>query len=275
MQIPDLLRPAPKYPVYPPYHEGLYLEDYFYEWSKGKKFNREYLPIFWTSLYCNNEPINIQNILDRFPRDGKYFTVCQHDDAPLQRLPPDTKVFSSGAHRNDPTLIPLPYICSLIKSPDLYKQRNIFCSFVGSVTNNIRTSMIEKLKNNSKYYIQHQNWTPSVPIENFKKFKDVTERSVFALCPRGYGKSSFRLYECMQLGSVPVYISDVHYLPWSDELDWSKLAILLSEKDIDNIDQILSSIPEGHINTIKNYTKKVYNEYFTLEAVCKQIEKRL
>ena len=25
-------RPSPKYPTYPPYHEGLYLEDYFFNW---------------------------------------------------------------------------------------------------------------------------------------------------------------------------------------------------------------------------------------------------
>ena len=117
--------------------------------------------------------------------------------------------------------------------------------------------------------------TPSVPMENFLKFKDITERSVFCLCPRGYGKSSFRLYEAMQLGSVPVYISDNHYLPWTDELDWTKLAILIKDKDLSDIDNILSTITLEQINTIRNYTRKVYNQYFTLEAVCNQIERRI
>ena len=28
----------------------------------------------------------------------------------------------------------------------------------------------------------------------------------------------------MQLGSVPVYVSDAHYLPWTDEIDWIEAA---------------------------------------------------
>ena len=32
IEIFSNFRPSPKYPTYPPYHEGLYLEDYFFDW---------------------------------------------------------------------------------------------------------------------------------------------------------------------------------------------------------------------------------------------------
>lgn len=34
----------------------------------------------------------------------------------------------------------------------------------------------------------------------------VIERSNFTLAPRGHGSSSFRMYEALQLGSIPIYI---------------------------------------------------------------------
>ena len=54
----------------------------------------------------------------------------------------------------------------------------------------------------------------------------------------GYGKSSFRLYEILQLGSVPVYISDIHYLPWMDELDWNDFCVPVNADEIEEIDEI-------------------------------------
>lgn len=273
--IPDVLRPSPKYPTYPPYHEGLYLEDYFYEWSKGKSFNRTYLPIFWTTLYCDQHQINIQNILNRLDPNGKYFTVCQHDDAPRERLPKDTIIFSSGGHFYDKPLIPLPSICSKIKNPNLSKKRDIFCSFVGSSTHEIRNKMCSLLKDNPEYSLNIDSWKASVPAERFELFKDITERSEFCLCPRGYGRSSCRLYESMQLGSIPVYISDSHYLPWSDELNWDNYCIIVKDTEIDNIDEILRSVSQERKNTIRHNIKKHYDAYFSLTGVCENIEKRV
>jgi len=275
MIIPDIYRPKPKYPTYPPYHQGLYLEDYFYEFSKGKTFNREYIPIFWTTLYCDQIPLSISGILSRLDPSKRYFTVCQHDDAPREKLPPDTLIFSSGGHFDDKPLIPLPSICSKIQNPDLSRTRDIFCSFIGSVTNPIRQNMINRLINTDGYYLKYSNWVPSVPMENFYHFKDITEKSEFCLCPRGYGKSSFRLYESMQLGAIPVYVSDKHFLPWEKELDWTKFCVIVKENEIENIPQILRSISLEQKQEMREYAQKIYDEYFSLEGVCNKIMKAL
>jgi hypothetical protein len=34
-------RPSPKYPIYPPYHKGLYLEDYFINFYSKNNLNTE------------------------------------------------------------------------------------------------------------------------------------------------------------------------------------------------------------------------------------------
>lgn len=272
MIIPDIYRPVPNYPTYPPYHQGLYLEEYFYERFKGKTFNRTYIPIFWTNLYCNGSQVNIQNILNRLDPNGKYFTVCQHDDAPRERLPADTMIFSSGGHFVDKSLIPLPSICSKILNPILDKPRDIFASFVGSLTSPLRDRMVSQLQNDQKYVLNTQQWTPSVPMSKFEKFKDITERSKFCLCPRGYGRSSFRMYEAMQLGAIPVYISDEFFLPFSEKINWDDLCVTVHEKNIPDLDAILRGLSEYQCDRMRNYAKEISEQYFSLDGVCRQIE---
>ena len=56
-----------------------------------------------------------------------------------------------------------------------------------------------------------------------RRFVELMSRSVFALCPRGYGRTSYRMYEALQLGCIPVYIHDEPWLPYADELDWRRV----------------------------------------------------
>ena len=63
-------RPEPNYPIYPPYHTGLYLEDYFY-----KEYNKEniehifYIPVSWTTTYIQNQDNNLQEKLNSLEFD--------------------------------------------------------------------------------------------------------------------------------------------------------------------------------------------------------------
>ena len=49
----------------------------------------------------------------------------------------------------------------------------------------------------------------NIETNNLEKFENLIKSSFFFLCPRGYGPASFRLYESIELGTVPVYISDL------------------------------------------------------------------
>lgn len=271
--IPDIYRPSPKYPVYPPYHTGLYLEDHFFEYSKDVEYPRTYIPIFWTTIYCDQLPINIQGILDRYPKDGKYFTVCQHDDAPRERLPLDTLVFSAGGNVINDQTIPIPLVCSAIPDADTTKPKDYFCSFVGSSTHPIREHLIRKYSTNPKFSFITGKWNAQVSEDNYNIFKNITQRSRFTLCPRGYGRTSFRLYECMQLGSVPVYVSDYHYLPYTDRINWNDIAVIVKPNEIEYLQDILENVSDEKWQFMRDKITRLYDQYFSLEGVCMQIHR--
>lgn len=267
-------RPDPQYPTYPPYHKGPYLEDYFFNrFSEDIPCERAFIGVSWTTLYCDNKAEGLQEFLDRLP-EGKYFTICQHDDGPRERLPKDTLVFSASQASPMPDFIQIPVAAFRIGERD-NTPRDIFASFVGSYTHQIRNEMASYLDLPDYDIALFSQWSPSVSENKLRIHIDSLRRSEFALCPRGYGNTSFRMYEAMQLGAVPVYISDDFCLPWSDEIDWNDLVVLIKREDISKVDKVLTNFSYDRLLGMREYATEIYEDYFSLSGTYNNIMKRL
>jgi hypothetical protein len=272
--------PTPTYPTYPPYHQGFYLEDYFINRfiNDLPKTHRHFIGISWTTLYCTNNTGGLQEYLDSLPHEQKYFTVSQHDDAPNHRLPPNTICFSAGGRIKNANTVPIPLICSKLHLPyqfNLNLPRQILASFVGSNTHPIRNSLYETYKNSQNIKIFLKGWSPQVNLNEFQLFLQTAMNSKFCLCPRGYGLNSFRLYESMQLGCIPVIITDDFYLPWQDELDWEEFSVLISTDQVSEIEKILLTYTDDKISQMRKAIKNNYTKYFTLDGLYDNILKRV
>ncbi len=68
-------------------------------------------------------------------------------------------------------------------------------------------------------------------------YADAMASAPFALCPRGRGPGSVRLFEVMQMGRVPVILSDEWVYP--PRVDWPACSITVAEKDVQQIPEIL------------------------------------
>lgn len=272
-------RPHPRYPTYPPYHTGDYIEDYFYKRfvSENPTVARDYIGISWTTLYCQNEDPGIQEFLNSLDPNGAYFTICQHDDAPKHVLPKNTIVFSLSRSKPNPlcpNFVVIPAVCSPVpKLPPV--EKDIFASFVGSITHPIRQDVYNVCKNYEGYYFSGKPWSPVVTPDQMNHFLEITKRSKFALCPRGYGNTSFRMYEAMQMNTVPVYISDDFYIPWADEINWGEFCIFIPSDKIEQIDQILKNITDEEYNQMVSKMKDIYPKYFTLDGTYQNILRRI
>lgn len=266
-------RPPASYPPYPTYHRGLYLEDYFYNYyySNNIQTNRIFIPVSWTTLYVENKKAGLQETLDGLDPSKSYFTVSQHDNAVLEKLPEDTKKFSAGGNSGG---IPIPLACSPIPKEDIpVVEKDLLCSFYGSTTHRVRQYMVSLLKDKPDVVAEVFRWSIKISKERYENYLRTAARSKFLLCPRGYGPHSFRQYEAFQLGCVPVIISDIRFLPWEDELDWNSFAIVTDK--VDSLYEMLKSIPEDVYNSMLTKGKELYENYFTLEATCRHIVKRL
>ena len=67
-------------------------------------------------------------------------------------------------------------------------------------------------------------------------------RSKFVLCPAGAGPASFRIFETLSAGRVPVILSDL-WVPPSGPA-WKDCAVFVKERDVDKIGGILEKEEE-------------------------------
>ena len=274
--------------TYPPFKNGLYLEEYFLKkiTSENHNIKRKYIPCLWTNFqiegWFNSKKTEMQHELNKWindnPSENGYFTVVQYDDGPLLNLPKNTIVY--GACSGD---VPLPLIYedknnTLKNMPKKrFNEKEILCSFVGNITSNhvlpnVRQEIFNKLTGlNGFKLINSGGWTPSVNKNLQDVFINNTINSKFALAPRGYGRSSFRFFECFELGTIPVYVwNDVNWLPFQNVIDYKKLCVVLNVNEINNLEQILKSIDENKYNEMLNYYQQI-KHFFSLEGMSNEI----
>lgn len=256
--------------TYPPYNFQLF-EEYFFKIYTENNIDSEriYVPIFWTSLYVNRnygqgDLSDVQSYLDNLDRDKKYFTIVQYDDNILNDLRDlDILIFAMGGYgkyRDRCYAIPL----NCLPPSNLQKNnKDIFASFIGSPTHQIRNKMNDILSSNSKYVISSSL--------GYNQFRDVMSRSLFSLCPRGYGQTSFRICESLQNESIPVYIYDDPLLPFDTEFDFNDIGIKVHIDEISRLDEILSSKSNSDIQKYVENGRIIYQKYFDYDGCFQSI----
>ena len=269
--------------VYPPF-SNMYFEKYFYRYIETlyseSKITQElydsYIPVFWTELQIahgfENIKDRLQSVIDKLQKDKTYFTIVQHDDGILIHMPNNVIVFGMGGIGD----IPLPLTYDNTELFEEYKNNNktVFCSFVGSLTHPCREIMLSVM-NKPDVVLITNNWTNRVEKDKQQLFLQTTSKSRFTLAPRGYGKTSFRMYEALRLNSIPVYIYDDEWLPYKEVLDWSKLAVLVHINHIDTLYNRLKEITDDQITEMIDYYHSV-EHYFTYDGMCEYVlNKRL
>jgi hypothetical protein len=283
---------CPNKDTYPPFKNGLYLEEYFYDrffQENPSNLKRKYIPVKWTNFqiegWFHSRKLDMQILLDDWvlenPSEDGYFTVVQYDDGPLLLLPENTVVYGACSGN-----IPIPLIYedknNTLKSypKKTFKEKPILCSFVGNITSNdvmpnVRQELFNKFCNNPNFNMIHSGgWTPSVNKNLQDVFINNTIDSKFALAPRGYGRSSFRFFECFQLGTIPVYVwNDINWLPFQNIIDYNRLCIVTHVSEIDNLEDKLLSITEEDYNNMFKYYNEI-KHLFELEGMYEEIIKQ-
>jgi len=121
-------------------------------------------------------------------------------------------------------------------------ERRWLYSFIGAANSAARRRILRirdaraVLEDTSAFNI----WLPMEPEERERRerrYAEVMQGSLFALCPRGAGTSSYRLYEAMRTGVAPVLVSDEWVAP--DGPDWGGFMLRVREADVARIPEVL------------------------------------
>ncbi|TVU22271.1 hypothetical protein EJB05_31955, partial [Eragrostis curvula] len=85
--------------------------------------------------------------------------------------------------------------------------------------------------------------------------------SKYCICPMGYEVNSPRVVEAIYYECVPVIIADNFVLPFDDALNWSTFSVVVAERDIPKLKEILLAIPESEYITMQSNVKRVQKHF--------------
>lgn len=250
--------------VYPP-NNNCEFERWLFENYEGDVSDREYLPIFWTGYYVNNNygkdqyALNqLQLFINKLDRSKKYFTVCQYDDSILNDV---SQLDLYQFNMSKPYDYPLP----LIGQPHPYVFQNepkkYLANFIGNLTHPIREHA-KTLIGKEGYYISFKRHEP-------EEYCRIIAQSHFTLCYRGYGLNSFRITEALQYGSIPVYISDQFIHAHNGYI--GTYCVPVCQNQIDNIDYLIRE-SDGELRSILlSNGNDIYKDGFTYEGTKNKI----
>lgn len=85
--------------------------------------------------------------------------------------------------------------------------------------------------------------------------------SKYCICPMGYEVNSPRIIEAIYYECVPVIVADNFVLPLSEVLDWTAFSVIVAEKDIPRLKDILVAIPLRRYVTMQINVKMVQKHF--------------
>ncbi len=266
--------------LYPEYNDDYGVEQDFYRFliknkalltNDSAQADWHYLPVFWTRYYLNNNygksgvkelSSYLQGlILNR----SKTFTICQYDDGPIVDLGKTTIFLSSRQGKEG---IDIPLLAKHVPlAYNLVLRRRYLASFVGRLgTSPLRKKMAKNLAGIESLKIIDGN-------VGTRRYMKTMARSRISLAPRGYGGSSFRFFESMQLGSVPFLVGDLDTRPFKKFIDWDKISLYASNPALCR--GLIFSHSNRELRRMGKLARKVYNTKLAYGAWCNYVLKEL
>lgn len=262
-----------------PWIENIFISHFI---DKPLSYFNGMIPLFvqWTDIHVNafagrnqSLPIYSQmtNRISQLLRDDViYFTVVQDDEGLTSRLAdlkPNILSFSAGGYGH----IPIP----LVKGELEYSSPHTFShdvSFLGTTRHGAaRTSMLAQIERCANERLMNYE------VGSSQLWKKVIEVTRFNLAPRGYGRTSYRLTEIIQIGRIPVYMyDDNEWLPYGESNISAKYFGFSTKFDASE-----SSICDL-VQSFKNMTSSAFTErldlvkaareHYTYAGVIRQME---
>lgn len=183
---------------------------------------------------------------------------------------PNILVLSAGGYGH----VPIPLVKGEIMETPVPSQYSQDIAFFGTVRQASRPQMLEEI-NKVANSVGLSFKTGSGPT-----WKDDMQQTKFNLAPRGYGRSSFRFAESIQMGRIPAFLYDDH--PWvpyrGTNIDIDTYGFIGGKTaSMDNLTELvheMANITQDEYN-IKLHQLDAVRYYFTYAGIMHQINEFL
>lgn len=127
-------------------------------------------------------------------------------------------------------------------------------------------------------FIIRRRYTP--PVSSVKGRKDADERLAaffanvygtdYTICMRGYGNWSYRFYETLACGRIPVFLDTGCVLPLNDVIDWKKYCVWVDRSEVRQLGEKVAdfhgSLSPGDFVDLQRACRKLWESRLTLDG---------
>jgi len=184
-------------------------------------------------------------------KNSRRVFVCQHIFVNQLNFRDSDIVFTPHSTIED-NFYTIPHYAVNFNKPILEKKEGF--SFLGSTTTHWTRKKITEVYDNCYDSGTHWGLDNNLSDDFKQKYIDHTNKFKYALCPRGTGISSVRLFEAMAMNCTPIIIADNYKLPLDNIINWDNYIIRVPERDVLKIENYLEP---------KNNILEIYNKYFS------------
>lgn len=228
-------------------------------------------------VYPNKLDLNIKKYIDIAGNTSKKLICFYNDDNDRPSCLPDSvdvyrTSFYHSARREAEYSLPA-WSCDFAKLTELnyrIKESQPVVGFCGAITHKCRQQAIELLNQNNQiiknFKIRNSFWGGDIHNISIRNdYVDHMIKSDFILCCRGAGNFSYRLYECMSLGKIPIIVNTDIVLPCDDVIIWKDIVIWVD--DIVNINHSInnywSTITNEEYLKHQRLSRNIYNDFLS------------
>jgi hypothetical protein len=93
------------------------------------------------------------------------------------------------------------------------------------------------------------------------RFAEIVKESAFVLCPRGIGPSTYRLFETLEAGRVPVILSDDWVAPEGPA--WEEFSLQVPESRVADVPRLLTDYDPARIQKMATAARRAWESWFS------------
>jgi hypothetical protein len=156
-------------------------------------------------------------------------------------------------------------------------------SFCGAITHRIRQESIDSLSKSkdlqTNFIVRRGFWAPEIHCkeEAKRQYIENIRSSAFNLCMRGAGNFSYRIYETMMMGRIPVVIDTDQFFPFESVLDYNEFCVMVDYTEVEHISEKIKewidNKSKSEIVNIQNTNRKIWEEYMSAHGWIKNFHR--
>lgn len=234
------------------------------------------MPYKWNKNNSNNS-----KVINEAIKHNKKVLIFHIDDSDEDINVDNSIVFRTSFYKSNQKEYEKAMPCFKI---DTFKEEYIIdpklsIGYCGQLITPIRKRIINELKNSNiktDFILRTVAWPMIEPHKTkdgvMVEFYNNMENNIFNLCLRGGGNFSYRLYETLMMGRVPVIVNTDLVLPFDDIINWNEHVVMIEEGE--NIeDKIIQFYHNNDMNGIQKKNREFWEEYISPKGFIKNIGK--